>query len=311
LNACIHAREIYRHKLKDYEIPEISHAFSSDFEYEDFDAAARSELAGRVVCLPYKFENVLPFLKNRYLKKLKEGLASESNLRDRENRGEPVAWESCLKTFVECEYMEKVNEILSRVDWNEYQKKNWHQSLEVSFNSLLNCLSSQNNVEANEWLKKLNNGFSTFGVEKLKLEVMRSPKEISLGFSLSETSHIGASQVIEKVQRLFETCEFKVSLLDKTRSKKIKMVQKKIERFYHYLLPWKTRDISVADYIQLRAPKYPQLIDNFKKKYKKYHTKYSEEQHTKTIMILKEIESKELTEIYGGSRLLIDLQPEN
>lgn len=98
-----HAHKIYHEKLKDYEIPGLPHAFSSDFEYDDFDAAASSELAGRVVCLPYKFETVLPLLKNHFLKKIKEGLTHERNLRDSENQGESVEWSSCLKKFVECE----------------------------------------------------------------------------------------------------------------------------------------------------------------------------------------------------------------
>ena len=100
-------------------------------------------------------------------------------------------------------------------------------------------------------------------------------------------------------------CTHKKIVLEEKRMKRISPIQDRIERFYNYLLPWKHRDISIADYIKLRTPKYPELIDSFKKEYFKYKTQYSEGQLAITIAKLREIEDKELTEIYGGPRLQI------
>ena len=124
-----------------------------------------------------------------------------------------------------------------------------------------------------------------------------------MGFTLTESSYIGANQAIEIVQPLVEKIRLKSSLLEEKRMKRIGPIQDRIERFYDYLLTWKNRDIPVADYIRLRTPKYPELIDRFKEEYSKYQNQHSEEQHTITIAKLREIESKELTEIYGGPHL--------
>jgi len=303
------AHKIYYEKIRDYETPGLPHAFSSDFSSEDFDAAVPSELAGRVICLPYKFEKVLPLLKNQYLKNLKEGLAIEQQTRDRENRGETADWASCIRPFIESEHMEKVNEILPRIDWNKYQDNSWALALEMSFKSFLNCYASGDNIEANKWLKKFSDCFGTFSTEKLKFDVTRgTPAVRLLGFSLTESSYIGATQAIEKVERLIEICKFKASLLNDFRAQKIELIQKKIRPFYDYLLLWQTEAILCDDYIKLRETKYPQLIEKFKQENEKYQADYSKEQLTKIATILKEIEGTELIEIYSGPRLHLDLE---
>ena len=293
------AHEIYYGKLRDYEIPELPHDFSSDFSSEDFDAAVPSELAGRVVCLPYRFENVLPLLKNHFLRKLREGLTIEIEFKNRENRGETVDWAQLLQLFVECEFMEKFGEILSKINWTEYQRTYWSSALETSLKALLNYLSCPGTAEANLWRKRFSDCFnSTLGVETVSFAVMRGPREIQLRFSLTETSFIGIVSAIEMVQRLINICKQKASLIDITGHKEIDLIQKKIERFHDYLLLWK-KSILCDDYIKLRAQKHPQLIDKFKQENEKYQANYSEEQHTKIASILKEIEGKELVEIYG------------
>jgi hypothetical protein len=293
------AHEIYYGKLRDYEIPELPHDFSSDFSSEDFDAAVPSELAGRVVCLPYRFENVLPLLKNHFLRKLREGLTIEIEFKNRENRGETVDWAQLLQLFVECEFMEKFGEILFKINWTEYQRTYWSSALETSLKALLNYLSCPGTAEANLWRKRFSDCFnSTLGVETVSFAVMRGPREIQLRFSLTETSFIGIVSAIEMVQRLINICKQKASLIDITGHKEIDLIQKKIERFHDYLLLWK-KSILCDDYIKLRAQKHPQLIDKFKQENEKYQANYSEEQHTKIASILKEIEGKELVEIYG------------
>jgi len=301
------AHRIYHERLKDYETPGLPHGFSSDFSYEDFDAYAPSELSGRVVCLPYKFENVLPLLKNRYLRRLNEGLVRENDLRDRENKGESVAWWLCLQPFVECEHMEKVNEIVLHVDWNEYRNNNWQNSVEVSFGSFLNSLSSPTGFESDKWLKNLNDSLSVFSTDNLRFGVMVSPEEIRLAFGLTEISEISAKQAIETIERLFEACKLKTSLLDKDKIKKINLVKNKIEHLHNYLLPWKTRHIIVRDYIQLRKTKYPELVEEFTKGYVECQMKFSADQHIRITAIVKEIESNEFGEICGGPRFQINL----
>jgi len=299
--------EIYHDKIRDYETPGLPHAFSSDFSSEDFDAAVPSELAGRVICLPYKFEGVLSLLKNHYLKNLKTALMCESQLKNRENKGEPVDWSDCLEPFVECGYMEKVEEILPKINWGEYQKISWASALEMSFKSLLDYFSYSSAAETNAWLRRFSDCFNnTFGVEKLSFNVMRGPREIHLTFRLSQTNDIDAFHAIQIVQCLISICEQKASLLDIIRRKKIELIQRKIKCFYDYLLLWKTGAISCNNYIKLREQKYPHLIDKFKQENEKYQANYSDEQLTKIASILKEIESKELIEIYGDSRFLIN-----
>ena len=298
---------LYQEKIKDYEIPDLEHSFSSDFDAESFDAAIPSEFLGRVICLPYKFENVLPSLKNHYLKKLKEGLAYEDQLKNSENEGESVDWASCLKPFVECEYMEKVEELFSRVNWDEY-KRQWSSVIEVSFGALLNYLSYKSSAEASSWFERFSECFrNAFGIEKLSFGVMRGrPPQIELRFSMTKDSSINTSHAIEQVERLISIYNRKALLLDHTQRKEIDLIQKQVEGFYNYLLHWKKEAIRCDEYLKLREQKYPQLVEEFKQENEKYQASYSEEQHTKISSILKEIESRELTAMLGDSSILVN-----
>jgi hypothetical protein len=302
------AHKTYLDKIRDYEIPGLPHGFSSDFSSEDFDAAVQSELAGRVICLPYRFEDALPLLRNHYLKNLKEGLLFESEDRKKEIKGEIVEWWACLTRFVECEYMEKVNEIVSKIDWNEYLKDSWGLALPISFKSLLNCYFAGNNIEANEWLHRFSACISILGRENLKFNVMRGPRQIELKFRFTKSDDMPPSYFIERVKELIEICEFKASLLNDFRAEKLESIVQKIKRLYDYLNLWKTGAISCDEYVKLREQKYPELIDKFKQQNEKYQAEYSGEKHAQITAILKEIEGKELMEIYGGSGLQINLE---
>jgi len=118
-------------------------------------------------------------------------------------------------------------------------------------------------------------------------------------------------KLLEQYSDYLRYAKLKSLYLTKLEAKKIEQVQGRIERLYYYLLPWKTRDVSFTDCINSRITKHSQLIDKLKTEYEQYLAQYSDEQRTKTIMILREIETKELSEIYGGSVLTIDFSPEN
>lgn len=309
------AHHIYRKKLKDCEIPRLLHGFSSDFSSEGFDAAVPSELAGRVLCLPYKFENVLVLLKNHYLKNLKEGLLSKRQTRDHEIKGQEAHWEFCLKPFVECEYMEKVDEILSKIDWNEYQNKSWQRAIEIAFKSLLNCIVSENATEIKKWFERVKNARASriFSIERLRSQMMREPAELRLGFSLDENSYVAFHQAMQTIQPLVDSCNLKVSLLGKTEEKasKVSLLLKNVASFYKYLAPWEKGGVSFGDYAKLRESKYPELIGKFRQESEKYLEVCSGEQRAKTADVASEVEQKELRQTFGGSCLFSVLQPDN
>jgi hypothetical protein len=72
------AHKIYQENLKNYKDIDFTHTFSDKFS-KYFDRVKISSLSGRVICLPYKIENIIHSLNYIYLVKLKSGLAEEKN----------------------------------------------------------------------------------------------------------------------------------------------------------------------------------------------------------------------------------------
>lgn len=99
------AHKIYNERLKTY-----------DSTTDQNLSSIPSALSGRVVCLPYKFEDIFPELRNHFLKHLREGLSLERTEARKEVRGERANWTEVLKAYVECNHMERVQEIEAKMD---------------------------------------------------------------------------------------------------------------------------------------------------------------------------------------------------
>jgi len=86
--------------------PHAFDVYADKLKYYDKDAKIPSSLDGRVICLPYHFEKILPFLKNYYLKNLIEGLAKEAELRAAKSRGEmqELTWLPVLRLLANAEF---------------------------------------------------------------------------------------------------------------------------------------------------------------------------------------------------------------
>ena len=90
--------------------PKAAELYHGTLEFYDDNHTIESSLAGRVVCLPYCFEKVLPFLKLGIVDNLREGLAQESTAHTSERQGQYADW---LRAFRSLIYAEHVTEAVS------------------------------------------------------------------------------------------------------------------------------------------------------------------------------------------------------
>jgi SIR2-like domain len=78
------AHQIYSDKLEYHEDEQFPKGHTKGFSHRGFTAPVPSNLQGRVICLPYKIERILPFLKI-YLDNLKRGQKLEKGI-DRQKK---------------------------------------------------------------------------------------------------------------------------------------------------------------------------------------------------------------------------------
>ncbi len=156
------AHEIYYEKLKRHTDEEFIHGFTHEGFSPRFNIDRPSELEGRVICLPYRFQKIFPKLK-KYYENLQIGLNLESIIYDKKESGkffelnelynldsskenspldessEYITVVDCLRFFMECEYFEKCQKIIDDCGgWNEIMIKDPKITLELLLKFTLN-----------------------------------------------------------------------------------------------------------------------------------------------------------------------------
>lgn len=140
-----------------------------------------SPLKNRVICLPYKFEQVLPLIKNYYLKNLREGLNVEKVIHSHEIKGENTNWAGCLASFANCEYYDKFNYIFN----NKIDKTDFGLGPELDFNIkfFVNLLANGRKDEALTYHNNLIALLKLALVERLKIDGIKSSLGITVLFN--------------------------------------------------------------------------------------------------------------------------------
>ena len=240
---------------------------------------------------------------------MREAVVNEENLRKAELGGAKVDWWFVFRRFVECEHMQKVNEILERVTWSELEsEKSWQESLDVAFISLLNCLALGKNSESKEWLNRIIKYLQMINLDSLSFDPVRSPPEIHLISKYGDGSGIGGHQLVTTVEKLLNETNRKIRLMEGNTPVEIVQIKMKIELFHSYLLKFPS-DLKVKEYFSNRRDNYPQEITDLKAEYDKYIAGAFEfEDRKKAIMgMIEKIETQELKKIFGGSIMTFKL----
>jgi hypothetical protein len=295
------AFEIYEDRLKNYEDSGIQHAFSSDFEYGAFDAFAPSELTKRVIQLPYKFEKILPLLKNTYLKALKSGLRQEKGCKDQENKGvSGTPWKSCLAPFIECEYVDKIKQVLEKGAWEQYTKNLVPPyAIRLAFMAFLTSLISNDESYKKLWTNKLNSELAKlFNVDQLRFNI--SKESIRPLFKCTNEYNFGFEDILSLIKFMQQQCLLKISLVKDEKKSKFDEVKNKLNRIQIYFQQFTGEEqrgqISLSKYLQIRRDKYPNLEEKISAKDKDGQSVIA----SKTLI---NTERQELIEILGEPQL--------
>jgi len=274
----------------------------------NYEKGIPSELEGRVICLPYKFEKALPLLKNLYLKGLKQGLNQEKGCNDQENQGATdVPWEACMLPFVNCEYVDKIKWILQKGAWEKFiEGKVLSYVIETAFKAFLTSLISNDDSYQSIWVRKLNNTLSKiFTVDNLNVELpnihfedeTRSWTEIVIRpifRAKDQAFHFATCS--ELIQFMQQECQLKISLMKEEQATTLADVRRKLDRMQKYFGQFPKGQITLSKYLATRKERYPTLDKDMYSKDKDGHPVIIDR-------VLVNIERQELKEIFDGSQL--------
>ena len=280
--------------------PKAYQIYSEKLKYYDEMRKNPSSISGRVVCLPYKFENVLPYLKNYYLKNLRDALIGETGQRQREIRGEKVDWLPPVKLFVNAEHTEKVESLLERIHSVELER-DWQLSLELPLKIAVNLFSNNQKERANRYLDIFYKLLYKMMVDRIYVNVMRDPLVIEINFNYL-SNHLGSSHVVAEpfknaIKIFSEFCETRTSFSNKFYSE-LRTITARLKKLTDYLDQFKEGRIAIEDYIISRESKMMPAVDQFKAFYRRFQGGYEQQFRERLISLATQIEKSFLEEIF-------------
>jgi hypothetical protein len=289
------AHKIYSERLKAYDS-------ASDRNLSPIPSA----LSGRVVCLPYKYEDIFPELRNRFLKRLREGLSLEGTEARNEVRGERANWMEVLKAYVECNHMERVQEIEAKMDLASQFTVNPALMVELTIRSVLNYANLEEYEQALRWYNQMR---QLIMYNPLTAEVMRSTElVVRASFKISDSSFSSFKQVYDQTRNTFEDFKSKTSMMQPDRLAEVGSELEAFEQLNRYLAFWSPQQdgyVAASQYIEKRKERYPSEISEFAIRCNEYAERMetrernkSMEIHAILVEIVRKIETKEIRSIF-------------
>jgi hypothetical protein len=230
-----HSRQVYETKLQYYESP--------------VPPKIPSSLKGRVVCLPYRFEDIFAEVRE-ILRNLNNGLRLEEDARTQEMyRGRPD-WMNIVKVFVEAEHIDKVKELQTRIEWDFLPPALWIDRLQVSFKAWFLAMTRQDTGLSQLWESRLQRALSS--IDTTTLRTVADNNVVALAFDVSPSVRVGAKQLFDVMAPLIGLTKSRAKMFGGTTGKKVEELASVLEKIILYLVAWGDGNIAARSYIQMR-----------------------------------------------------------
>lgn len=149
--------------------PNAYSLYENRLKYYNNSIKTRSSLFGKVICLPYKFEDVLPFyLKNYYLNNLRSAMPLLNKLRTSEISGYETDPREVIEKLANAEFVEKVEELLPKLKRND---GDWKLILNLSLKMALNLSANNQMDKSAKYLKDFYDILHIVLVERISAEI--------------------------------------------------------------------------------------------------------------------------------------------
>ena len=275
--------------------PNAKSIYENKLRFYDKDLKIPSSIEGRICFLPYKFGEVLPLLKNLYVRRLREVRPHEQNLLESERQGKTPTWDTCLEKYAECEFASKVNFLLqSKVDWNELS---WHTKSKCSFNMLIHSASTGDD-QTTLWADRVNELLETFSVNNIFISLETDLLALRVYLQKEESRTRNITNITDMSKIFLERYNVKKDHLPKQARQIIKPFIDQLSRFLERCRSVDQKELS--RYIEEMKKNYSSEIEKLQSLHQKAHVKAMEE-------IVTQIERKEFEKIFGGKSIKISI----
>ena len=171
------ARKIYEEQLHYYYL-------------EDKKSSIPSSLENRVLCLPYRFENILSTI-NHFSSDARGGFTMEEKFNESSYSGSTQNWYQNggpFDNFIKSEFIDKADELYPKINWSEAIKNDPFRVFKDAYKMFL--LAEEQGFSSNiEWLKLFLK--SSYIVSTIRLEIMIDKSTKRTSYLFKENTHSG------------------------------------------------------------------------------------------------------------------------
>ena len=225
-----------------------------------------SDLEGRVICLPYKFEKVLPLLNTIYLRNVTNSLRSEKDCRQSDNMGGSPDWGRCLPPLVLCEYVDKIEQVLEKGAWKSFRNNSFgYDVIEIAFEAFLTSLRYGDHSYKEKWCCMFIDAFNKlFDVANLQMRLQivarEEPFDVNQIIVDNRRNEYNPAYLLDRLESMLSSCRRK-SLLGKENSREMfAKIESELKETISYFNPF-VKDIPLSSYKQLRRANHQKSIE--------------------------------------------------
>jgi SIR2-like domain len=283
------AHTIYEKKLKYFK--------DEQFIDNEPNNNPKSDLDGRVVCLPYRVEDVLPYLKKDFFDYLKRAEELYRKHLENEPDSSDQNWTECLKYYSECEHFYKVDQIVNSLNWFNLVKEDWVKMFKVSFQTFFNSIPSRCEKLTNRWKERFRIVCEAFQIDMLKFTPLAAPKEIKLEFKQNEyRANITAPAILtNSIDEIVLFLDKKEKMLNQN---SVAMnLKNNFIKLNAYFKNWTSGRITHGKYYDMRRKDYPINVEQLETRMNTYVNSPTNKQETIQRDVIQMIEVIELQEM--------------
>ncbi|HII06242.1 MAG TPA: hypothetical protein HA349_02680 [Methanotrichaceae archaeon] len=181
--------------------PNAYQIYHDRVKYYDSEGEIASHLSGRVIYLPYKFEEIVSILKNDYVSNLNEGIRLVEKCQKNEDIGEFVRWTECIKPLIDAEYHEMVENIIKTK--NIMKELDWGLNSKISIKIGMSLLLNKQYDQASKYLDQFYSTIEDVITDLIKGNISES------GYASLEINSHGLHEFERVIADLYDFCKIR------------------------------------------------------------------------------------------------------
>lgn len=260
-----------------------------------------SSLENRVLCLQYKFEEILPVI-DTYSSFIHGGLITEERCQEQSYGSGIPEWYSGngpVRHYAKSEFIDRADLLIDKINWNDEIKKDLVSVLSDSFKLFLVSEEHRRQSIA-KWLHIFLQASKIFNTPDLMISFHDYEGVFSYSFRISETSRSPISNYVDSLESFVTLYNSKKdSILKDSLSEDL---SNRIKKLYNFIVT-RQLDISldkIADLSDSNTYDDKSEIDDLKNAIKDYRSK-NNNSSSNLKSYLEILECKRLSEILGGN----------